>query len=356
MVHVSHASASRSATALAVALCSLSCGSKSIEARDIEMDDEPSYGGAIGEGGRQWTRSRGRISYGFNGVPWLGQFQQPWGSLQYGDAPSCSAYREGGCGPTAFAMVLRYHGRSVTPDEVGAIAVANGARRCSGGTDGFQPAFLEALTGTYGVDATLILRDHNRVLDALRARQPVIAVGRCSGYTARRRSKTYAAHFLVLTGVDVIHHRGEWRRVIRVNDPGNQPGVGIAYMTTSQLRHMGRFIHLAPTGVEQPAVAFAPSVPTQHPVRCDRTALRSRQRFLESGTLSDDEWVDYGRALAACDPRDRPWEAVGAGDRERFLDEYVIPFVNGDAVRGSVFQQHEPRRYTDLVRAWHLEG
>lgn len=355
MVHVSHATVSRLVTAMAVALCSfsLSCDTRDTEARDTRVNDE-----AIGAGRSEhrWSHARGRIPYEFNGVPWIGQWQEPWGSLQYGDASGCSPYREGGCGPTAFAMVLRHYGRTVTPDEVGAIAVGSGARRCPGGTDGFQPTFLEALTTTYGVDATLILRDHERVLGLLRARQPVIAVGRCSGYTAQRRSKSYAAHFLVLTGVDVIRHRGNSRRVIRVNDPGNPPGVGISYMTVPQLRHMGRFLRIAPTAVEQPAVAFAPIGPTPHAARCDRSALRTRQRFLESGTLGDDEWVDYGRALAACDPRTRPWEAVGAGNRERFLDAYVIPFINEDAVRGSVFQRHEPRRYTDLVRAWKLEG
>jgi hypothetical protein len=353
MVHASHASARRLAAALAVALCSLSCTTEHVEARDTELDEETV---GAGRSDARWSRSRGRIPYGFNGVPWLGQFQEPWGSLQYGDELHCSPYSEGGCGPTAFAMVLRYHGRTVTPDGVGAIAVANGARRCSGGTAGFEPEFLNALTSTYGVNATLVHRDHSRVLEFLRAKQPVIAVGRCSGYTAKRRSKTYSAHFLVLTGEDVIRHRGEWRRVIRVNDPGNPQGVGIAYMTVAQLKRMGRFIHLAPSETEQPVVAFAPSSDSARFTRCDRTALRARQQFLEFDTLSDNEWVDYGRALAACDPRSRPWEALGAGDRERFLDQYVIPFVNGDAVRGSAFQRSDPRRYADLVRVWGLEG
>lgn len=352
MAHVPHASASRSATALAVAFCTLSCTPVA------EAHDTSSYAGSVGaeRDEQRWSYARGHIPYGFNGVPWLGQGQRPWGSIRYGNARRCAIYRDSGCGPTAFAMVLRHYGHAATPDEVGAIAADNGARRCPGGTNGFQPDFLAALASAYGVDATFVFHDHERVLEFLRARQPVITVGRCLGYTAMRREARYPAHFLVLTGVDIVRHRGQWQRVIRVNDPGKSEGSGIAYMTMPQLRRMGRFIRIAPTTVEQPAVAFAPTGSMPATARCDRSVLHTRQRFMESGVLGDDEWVAYGRALAACDPRMRPWEALDAGDRERFLDEYVIPFVNGDAVRGSVFQRHEPNRYTDLVRAWKLEG
>ena len=332
------------------------CSLLSCQGRDAEARIAPTDSDTIGAGPEQdRPRTRGRIPYGFNGVPYLGQWMAPWGRLRYGDDARCSTFTEGGCGPTAFAMVLQHFGHNANPDDVGALAVSTGARRCSGGTDGLYPPFLEALAAAYDVDATFIPQDYRRVLGILRQRQPVIAIGHCRGYTARARFKSYAAHFLVLTGVDVIKHRGQRRTVVRVNDPGNPSGVGIAYMTTSQLRRMRRFLSVTPA-VGRPTINVAMVPTTTAPTRCDRSVLRSLQRFADAGTLRDEEWVAYGRTLTACGPGDRPWEALGAGDREGFLDEYIIPFVNGDAVRGSPFQNREPRRYEDLVRQWRLEG
>ncbi|MBI4434725.1 C39 family peptidase [Candidatus Uhrbacteria bacterium] len=361
MVHIPSASVARRAAVTAAALMLCACNKRDAEAMDTSPDDADDEIGSGAEGDR--SRSRGRISYGFNGVPYLGQWAAPWGQLRYGDDASCSQYREGGCGPTAFAMVLRYLGRNTSPDDVGAIAAMSGARRCPGGTDGTNVEFLREVADRYRVDATWIERDHRRVRNLLRQRQPVIAVGRCQGFTARGQSRSYPSHFIVLTGVDVIRHRGTRQIVVRVNDPGNpndpsrDPSrAGIAYMTTSQFHQMHRFLHLTSDTPERPAVAFDTDATPVASARCDQSVLRNWRRFAESDALTDDAWITYGRSIAACDPRGRPWEALGAGDREGFLDEYIVPFVNGDAVRGSPFQRHEPRRYANMVRAWDIEG
>lgn len=73
-------------------------------------------------------------------------------------------------------------------------------------------------------------------------------------------------------------------------------------------------------------------------------------------TLSAADWLAYGRALSVCGPRTKPWEVVGLQNRERFLDEYVIPFINGDGGQGSLFQNREPDSYARIVREWGLEG
>lgn len=350
MTYLPNASVTRHATVIAAAIACSSCQRPDAQADVVPRDDE-----TIGSG-TESDVPRGRIPYGFNGVPYLAQWAAPWGRLRYGDDPRCSTFADGGCAPTALAMVLRTLGHRVDPDDIGMIAVSHGVRRCPGGTDGMHAEFLRDLADRFGVDATVIHRDDARVLALLRERQPVIAAGRCSGYTARGRSKSYGAHYLVLTGIDQIRHRGKRRTVIRVNDPGNPSGVGISYMTLPQLRRLRRFLHLAPDQPDRPAIAFASGAMPSKPTRCDQSVLRSWRRFVRSGTLSDGAWLSYGRSLAACDPRHRPWEALGAGDREQFLDDYVIPFVNGDAVRGSPFQRSEPNRYDELVRRWRLEG
>ncbi len=84
--------------------------------------------------------------------------------------------------------------------------------------------------------------------------------------------------------------------------------------------------------------------------------LRAKHEAVERQTLSAADWLAYGRALASCGPRTKPWEALSLPGRERFLDAYVIPFVNGDASQGSLFQNEEPAAYQRIVRSWNIEG
>lgn len=139
--------------------------------------------------------------------------------------------------------------------------------------------------------------------------------------------------------------------------------------------HVEPFTFTAPTGPVVPSrVAEAPAVdPAQVPTpgpgadpghgeaevssACATADLLRRQReAVERQTLSRADWLAYGRALAQCGPRTKPWEAVGLSNRERFLDAYVIPFINGDGGQGSLFQTQEPASYARIVRAWNIDS
>jgi len=72
--------------------------------------------------------------------------------------------------------------------------------------------------------------------------------------------------------------------------------------------------------------------------------------------LSRADWLAYGRALAACGPRTKPWESVGLLGRSEFVDTYVIPFVNGDVAQGALFLNQEPDAHARIMRAWNLDG
>lgn len=84
--------------------------------------------------------------------------------------------------------------------------------------------------------------------------------------------------------------------------------------------------------------------------------LRRQHEAVERQALSRADWIAYGRALVQCGPRTKPWEAVGLSNRERFLDAYVIPFINGDGGQGSLFQTQEPASYARIVRAWNIDS
>ncbi|MDO8622502.1 MAG: C39 family peptidase, partial [bacterium] len=317
------------------------------------------------------ARTSGRVRYGFNGVPYLAQWAKPWGTMRYGDDARCTTFATGGCGPTAIAMVLRHYGIGVNPLDIGELAVSYGARKCPGGTDAANEAFLDALARQYRLDVTRFHYGHDRILGNLRERRPVIAVGAVSGYTAHHRPKSYEGHFLVLTGVDQLRTRRRTQTIIRVNDPGKPERKGIAYMTLDQFRHVHRFFSFLPAASDDVRVAVAAGEDQfddsaarrsvvqadEHRVGCDRVdQLRQWQPQVVSRTLGTSTWVAYGRTLAACGPEHRPWDAIGAGDREQFVDDYVVPFVNGDVLLGSPFQRQARTHHGRIMRAWGLEG
>lgn len=107
-------------------------------------------------------------------------------------------------------------------------------------------------------------------------------------------------------------------------------------------------------GVPSPA-APAP-VPAAPATGCGQE-LGGQRVAMADGSLSPDSWIAYGRTLAQCGPDQSPWDALHlASGREQFVNDYVIPFLNGDAQRGSPFQQQAGDLYDRITAAWELGG
>ena len=95
----------------------------------------------------------------------------------------------------------------------------------------------------------------------------------------------------------------------------------------------------------------------EHRAGCGRVdQLQQWQPQVVSRTLGASNWVAYGRTLAACGPEHRPWEVIGAGDREQFVDDYVVPFLNGDVLLGSPFRQRDRAHHDRIVHVWGFDG
>lgn len=94
----------------------------------------------------------------FNNFPRWYQGAQPWGSQRYGNASNCSVYKDGGCGPSAFAAIVKYYvdhngasispviratyGADINPSSIGRLAADKGYRVCPGGSSGQLAAGL----------------------------------------------------------------------------------------------------------------------------------------------------------------------------------------------------------------------
>lgn len=82
-------------------------------------------------------------------------------------------------------------------------------------------------------------------------------------------------------------------------------------------------------------------------------ALSTQHAGMVSRSLDAEAWIAYGRTLAACGPDTNPWGALHLErGREQFVDEYVAPFLNGDAASGSPFQKQASDLYERIVTAW----
>lgn len=119
-----------------------------------------------------------------------------------------------------------------------------------------------------------------------------------------------------------------------------------------------------PSGVATPVpqVANAPSpaapgpVPAAPPSACAQE-LGNQRAAVTGGSFSPDTWIAYGRTLSSCGPETNPWDALRlSGGREQFVNDYVVPFINGDAARGSPFQQQSGDLYDRIATAWELGG
>lgn len=187
----------------------------------------------------------GAMSYGFNNVPYFGQGVAPWGTEHYG-GPTCTTYAAGGCGPTSFAMVLRFYGKDVDPRHPGAIATQTKARSCRGGTNTTGEAgnnFLRALEKEYNVTIKVIT-NKNEALTLLRQGKPLVQGGAHVGYTNTNKLKSYKGHFIVLTGTEMV----DGQEIIRVNDSGRaSPENGIVYQTIPLFQNsVNRLIYISP--------------------------------------------------------------------------------------------------------------
>jgi|GEM_PF-4744111 len=168
----------------------------------------------------------GKMSYGYNNVPYFAQGAEPWGPTHYGP-PNCSAtYRSGACGPTSIAMVLRHLGKEVDPRNIGAIAESLKLIRCGVGTT-MSTTLIRALEAEYNVTIKWV-KDHDEALALLRQGKPLVQSGPQIGFTNKNTIKSYKGHYVVLTGTETVNGR----EIIHVNDPGRKnPSEGIVYKT-----------------------------------------------------------------------------------------------------------------------------
>jgi len=85
-----------------------------------------------------WTKAQ---SKNFQEVPCLKQSDERWGAQTYGTEPSCTTYRQGGCGPTSLAMILSYFdSKEYSVPMIGQEIVNAGGRVCPSGT--YAPSLL----------------------------------------------------------------------------------------------------------------------------------------------------------------------------------------------------------------------
>jgi hypothetical protein len=104
-----------------------------------------------------------------------------------------------------------------------------------------------------------------------------------------------------------------------------------------------------------PALVPPPPAPAVPASGCGRD-LGAQRAAMVGGSLDDGAWVAYGKMLASCGPDQNPWDALRLmNGREQFMDDYVVPFINGDAQRGSSFQRQHGDLYDRIAAAWGFE-
>ncbi|MBI4449642.1 hypothetical protein HY634_01150 [Candidatus Uhrbacteria bacterium] len=105
--------------------------------------------------------------------------------------------------------------------------------------------------------------------------------------------------------------------------------------------------------IEGSAAPPASEPPT--PAATCATELGSNRAGMADRALEPEGWIAYGRALAACGPDTNPWGALKLErGRDEFVDDYVVPFINGDVLQGSPFQKQAADLHGRIVTAWGL--
>ncbi|MDO8622500.1 MAG: hypothetical protein Q7R80_04680 [bacterium] len=104
---------------------------------------------------------------------------------------------------------------------------------------------------------------------------------------------------------------------------------------------------------EGPAVSPASDSPTS--AAACAADLGSNRAAMVDRALDPDAWLSYGRTLATCGPDTNPWGALKLErGRDEFIDDYVVPFVNGDVMQGSPFQKQDADLHARILTAWDL--
>ena len=191
------------------------------------------------------ARHTNGLTYGYNNIPYYGQYDTRWGRLRYGAEAHCSSFTSGACGPTSFSMVMSHLGIDVNPTHIARIAVNNKARSCPGGTNSRNTRFIRGVEEAYGVKIEIWTNNRQRALRLLREGKPLVTSLKQEGYTINGKLKTYNGHYVVYTGIDKAVVNGVEQEIVRVNDPGNRPDRGITYMTMDQFNKKRRFIYIS---------------------------------------------------------------------------------------------------------------
>lgn len=126
---------------------------------------------------------------GSENLPYYNQTDKRWGTNTYGN----TTILDGGCGPTALAMVVSgLTGNRVTPDMVAEWSVENGHR--AEGLGSYWSLMIDG-GNYYGLDVEAINKNNkNALINALKEGYPIIA---CMG----KGHFTNRGHFIVLRGI-----------------------------------------------------------------------------------------------------------------------------------------------------------
>lgn len=159
---------------------------------------------------------------GNNNVPDYKQFDSAWGGERFGTAAHCTTIAEAGCGPTSVAMVFTAYGVTTTPNQTAAFMGQSQdyGRSCNNGTNiGRALSRLNEQPEWASFRYENVTKDE--ALQLLQQRKPIIIHCRnCTGTAGTPEapvSRTYAGHYMVLTGLD---QNGN----VTVNDPGGTNG------------------------------------------------------------------------------------------------------------------------------------
>jgi hypothetical protein len=215
----------------------------------------------------------GKIKYGYNGVPYYGQYDKRWANVIYGlsepkdgvrafieakigkvkkalvsvswkgkdykikcahssGTGGFSSIQGGGCGITSFSMVINYWMIKNTKEGVGVqntytspvkmakMACDTGARKKTPDPSGTGPngAFFKKIKDIYGLKASFSSK--SEVESLVKKGHPQVVCGRgWTGYRGDGSTKVQGGgHFIVITGYDTS------TKTWRVNDPGSRKG------------------------------------------------------------------------------------------------------------------------------------
>lgn len=142
-------------------------------------------------------------------------------SRSYAEVQCCTTYARAGCGPSSLATLLLFDGVNADPETVGTLLSSLNARICNQGTL-FSGGSLSRISQASGLtDSHLVslgrgINGVKAAITVLREGKPVMFLcSGCSGQTSSGKTKSYAGHYMVLTGVDTSG------RIFTVSDVGN---------------------------------------------------------------------------------------------------------------------------------------